>query len=231
MSSGFLRVQSFTSRLAAPLGYVDITVTGSGFSHSFTTDGLGQAPDIEISAPGKCLSLSQSETALPYSVCSIQASKPDWQGLVLEGVQIFDGQVTLAELEMLPSRSDLVETVDIPEHSLYAGTGGSGPAPEESDTAPAILTQVVIPDKITVHLGRPAASAQNVTVSFREYIANVASSEVYPTWAGSPFSGPVLPGAAPAPCGSPPRSRCPRGYEPPRSRLLWAGAASFWSYS
>ena len=35
---------------------------------------------------------------------------------------------------------------------------------------------------ITVHLGKPAASARNVTVSFRSYIANVASSEVYPTW-------------------------------------------------
>ena len=33
-----------------------------------------------------------------------------------------------------------------------------------------------------MHLGKPAASARNVTVSFRDYIANVASSEVYPTW-------------------------------------------------
>ena len=40
----------------------------------------------------------------------------------------------------------------------------------------------VIPETITVHLGRPNESAQNVTVSFRDYIANVASSEVYPTW-------------------------------------------------
>ena len=39
-----------------------------------------------------------------------------------------------------------------------------------------------MPKNITVHLGRPAASARNVTVSFRDYIANVASSEVYPTW-------------------------------------------------
>ena len=39
-----------------------------------------------------------------------------------------------------------------------------------------------IPEEITVHLGRPDESAQNVTVSFRDYIKNVASSEIYPTW-------------------------------------------------
>lgn len=40
----------------------------------------------------------------------------------------------------------------------------------------------VIPQNITVHLGAPDASAQNVTVNFVDYIKNVASSEVYPTW-------------------------------------------------
>lgn len=39
-----------------------------------------------------------------------------------------------------------------------------------------------IPSYITVHLGAPAAQAENVTVSFRDYVKNVASSEVYPTW-------------------------------------------------
>lgn len=44
------------------------------------------------------------------------------------------------------------------------------------------LTQVVIPSSITVHLGAPDAPAENVTVSFLDYIKNVASSELYPTW-------------------------------------------------
>lgn len=39
-----------------------------------------------------------------------------------------------------------------------------------------------IPDSITVHLGPPGSNAQNVTVTFPEYIKNVASSEIYPTW-------------------------------------------------
>ncbi len=45
----------------------------------------------------------------------------------------------------------------------------------------AVLTPV-IPETITVHLGAPDEAAENVTVPFSEYIKNVASSEIYPTW-------------------------------------------------
>ena len=40
----------------------------------------------------------------------------------------------------------------------------------------------IIPSTITVHLGPPSSDSQNVTVSFLDYIKNVASSEIYPTW-------------------------------------------------
>lgn len=39
-----------------------------------------------------------------------------------------------------------------------------------------------IPEQITVHLGTPNSDAENVTVNFPDYIKNVASSEIYPTW-------------------------------------------------
>ncbi len=39
-----------------------------------------------------------------------------------------------------------------------------------------------VPQNITVHLGAPDAYAANVTVSFANYVKNVASSEIYPTW-------------------------------------------------
>lgn len=44
------------------------------------------------------------------------------------------------------------------------------------------MREVVIPDYITVHLGTPSSSANNVRVKFTEYLKNVASSEIYPTW-------------------------------------------------
>ena len=45
-----------------------------------------------------------------------------------------------------------------------------------------MATQPVIPRTITVHLGAPSADAPNVRVPFADYIKNVASSEIYPTW-------------------------------------------------
>ena len=40
----------------------------------------------------------------------------------------------------------------------------------------------IVPNNITVHLGPPDSNAKNITVPFTDYIANVASSELYPTW-------------------------------------------------
>lgn len=45
-----------------------------------------------------------------------------------------------------------------------------------------MLEEIIIPTQVTVHLGRPSASAENLTVDFKYYIKNVASSEIYPTW-------------------------------------------------
>ena len=50
----------------------------------------------------------------------------------------------------------------------------------------------VIPQTITVHLGRPNTPAQNVTVPFTEYIKNVASNEIYPTWPESAIRANIL---------------------------------------
>ena len=45
-----------------------------------------------------------------------------------------------------------------------------------------ITPVVAVPREITVHLGAPEDEAENVTVPFLDYIVNVASSELYPTW-------------------------------------------------
>ena len=49
-----------------------------------------------------------------------------------------------------------------------------------------------VPRTITVHLGLPDQWAENVTVSFPDYVKNVASSEIYPTWEPSAIRANVL---------------------------------------
>ena len=49
-----------------------------------------------------------------------------------------------------------------------------------------------IPQRITVHIGPPSSGGENVTVSFSDYVKNVASSEIYPTWDESALRANIL---------------------------------------
>lgn len=185
-NTGTLRIQTFAARQSAPVEGVTVAVQGDGFTLHCITDATGSAADIPVEAPACALSLDEDNTTRPYAIVSLTAAKPGYRTVRIEGIQIFAGQVTLAQPQMLPvteeDRDIPNAPIIIPPHALFAGSGGSGPQPVQHCT-PRVLDQVVIPKNITVHLGKPAASARNVTVSFRDYIANVASSEVYPTWA------------------------------------------------
>ena len=189
MSSGILRVQTFAARQSAPVPEVTVTVTGpDGESYQFTTDSEGNAPDLTLPTPDEAYSLDENNTTVqPYSTWDVTVSKAGYTPMVLRGVQLFACQTTLAPIELIPAEGDievqgLPTVVEIPPHSLFVNQNSrSGPNPVEACVS-RVLTQPIIPTNITVHLGRPAASATNVTVSFRKYIANVASSEVYPTW-------------------------------------------------
>ena len=187
MMNGILRIQTYRPRQSAPVEGVTVVITGSGFTAHRITDAEGNAEDLAICAPACSLSLDENNTTtLPYAVCSLTARKPGYRTVRIQGIQIFAGQVTLARPEMIPDTEEGKDIVDppviIPTHALFVGNGGSGPAPTNHCTGSRVLDRVIVPKNITVHLGRPAASARNVTVSFRDYIANVASSEVYPTW-------------------------------------------------
>ena len=187
MATGILRIQAFAARQSSPVEGVTVTITGDGFTVTRRTDAEGSAGDVTLTTPDCALSLDENNnTTRPYAVCDLTAFKEGWRTVRIQGVQVFPGQVTLAQPEMIPdteeNRDTPAEPIVIPAHALFAGGGGSGPDPMEN-CVPRVLDRVIIPKNITVHLGKPAASARNVTVSFRDYIANVASSEVYPTWA------------------------------------------------
>ena len=186
MATGILRIQAFAARQSAPVEGVTVNIVGDGFTAARMTDAEGNAADVTLTAPDCALSLEENNTTrLPYAVCSLTASKAGYRTVRIQGIQVFAGQVTLAQPEMIPETEEDRDVenppIVIPPHPLFAGGGGSGRAPADP-CAPRVLDRVIIPKNITVHLGKPAASARNVTVSFRRYIANVASSEVYPTW-------------------------------------------------
>ena len=187
MPSGTLQVYTALAENAAPLPGVTVLVLNEAGTQiaRLTTNDVGSAPELVLTAPDEAYSLDEANaTVRPYAVYQLRAEMTGFQTIELEGVQVFAGQQTVARLQFLPAARTLpeVEPETIPEHPLFAGDGGSGPAPIGQCADARVLSEVVVPKKITVHLARPAVSAANVTVSFQDYIANVASSEVYPTW-------------------------------------------------
>ena len=134
MMNGILRIQTYRPRQSAPVEGVTVVITGSGFTAHRITDAEGNAEDVAICAPACALSLDENNTTtLPYAVCSLTARKPGYRTVRIQGIQIFAGQVTLARPEMIPDTEEGKDIVDppviIPTHALFAGNGGSGPAP------------------------------------------------------------------------------------------------------
>ena len=115
---------------------------------------------------------------------------PDEQELSLPEepvtVPVLASAVGIAAAQDVPSEADDPEPVEavfpMPVTRDLAEENAASRA-AEALTGPRAASQVYVPKYITVHLGAPNnSSARNVTVSFRDYIKNVASSEIYPTW-------------------------------------------------
>lgn len=187
MSTGTLRVEVYVAREALPLAEAVVEVyrenewqTGTPIAR-LITDSSGQTEAITLEAPDADLSQSPHDGVIPYSTYDILVQQSGYQTQLILGVQIFAGVEALQQIEIAPvqGRQPEVAISEIPIHNL-AGP----PQPNLTDYSTGrVLARVVIPQYITVHLGRPSnTSASNVTVSFRNYIKNVASSEIYPTW-------------------------------------------------
>ena len=103
-TSGILRIQAFAARQSAPVEGVTITVSGNGFTAQRTSDSEGNTADLCIETPACRYSLQEGNTTvLPYAVCDLTAAKDGYRTVRIEGVQIFPGQVTLAQPEMIPT--------------------------------------------------------------------------------------------------------------------------------
>ncbi len=195
MDQGILVVAVTTQHNALPVKNAAVEIAGEGETLQVTTDANGRTPRIGLRTPNRDLSLEPGSGQSAYSTYQVTVRAPGYQTIVIRGVQAFGGEemilpVDLTELFLGRDLSEGEELViDIPENTLLDTEMRTPEAPLEqeaqSDAQPMLLRalrDVYIPETISVHLGAPAANARNVSLSFPEYIKNVASSEVYPTW-------------------------------------------------
>lgn len=155
------------------------------FEDFFMTDEEGKTEYIPLYAPARSLSLSETNTERPYETYNVQVRANGFEMQEIIGVQVFAGEYSVLNIELIPTRlqrSSQRNINVIPDHHLLTNEGGNNVGQTPPNTNARILTQIVIPTNITVHLGRPDRSAENVTVPFLYYLKNVASSEIYPTW-------------------------------------------------
>lgn len=150
------------------------------------TDSSGQTPVIELEAPPVEYSLAPSATQ-PYSEYTVTIEAPGYEECVIAGSQVLGDVTSIQNATMLPkAQGQGAESFVIGPHTLYGDYPPKIAEPEIKDiyeTGEIVLSRVVIPEYVVVHDGPPTdSSAQNYYVRYRDYIKNVASSEIYATW-------------------------------------------------
>ncbi len=177
---------------------VQISYTGDPDSiiEEVKTDANGMIPEIQLPAPPLEYSMAPSEYQ-PYAEYTFRISKEGFEDLDISGAEILPN-ATAIQRAVLSPQSDprTFEDIVIPAHTLYGEYPEKIPEDEikPMDTSGEIvLSRVVIPEYVVVHDGTPSDStAKDYYVRYRDYIKNVASSEIYATWPDNTIRANVL---------------------------------------
>ncbi|GMB10521.1 MAG: peptidoglycan-binding protein [Candidatus Improbicoccus devescovinae] len=190
MAIGRLRVNVLSNDQSHPIpeSVVRINQTGdNNIIFEAVTDESGKTDTFELEAPPVDYSL-EPETPKPYSEYDVTVENENYEKITIKGVQIL-ADVTSQQNVLLNLSSSASQSVvfEIQEHVLY-GDYPEKIAEEEikplpSPTGFVVLDSPIIPEFIIVHDGVPDnANAANYWVPYKDYIKNVCSSEIYPTW-------------------------------------------------
>lgn len=187
MAIGYLTMQVRTAHDALPLQGAQITVLDDEQNHVYelVTDENGETRTVPLETVDKRYSLNQDFAGTPYVVYNVLAQMEGFDAVLVSDIPIYDGETAVLPIMLVPmqgqQRGQMQTEIQIgaPAVTMEGERRQEG---EVESAVPYVLRQVVIPNPITVHLGTPASSASNVQVSFPDYVKNVASSEIYPTW-------------------------------------------------
>ncbi|MDE6662592.1 MAG: peptidoglycan-binding protein [Lachnospiraceae bacterium] len=184
-----------------PIQNATITIAYTGTPETVVerleTDSSGQAQEIQLSAPPISYSLTP-ESPMPYSEYNVTVEAPGYEPVMVSGVEVLPDVTAVQNIQMTPTETsrEEEELIVIPDHTLYGEYPPKIPEDEikpMDETGEIVLSRVVIPEYIVVHDGVPSdSSAPNYYVNYKEYIKNVASSEIYATWPESTIYANVL---------------------------------------
>lgn len=200
--AGTLKISVISSIGMIPVENATVSVSYTGDPDSpivvLTTDSSGQTPVVNLPAPPLALSLDPDALEQPYSEYNITATAEGYEPVLVTGSEILADELSLQTIRLQPLAAgpDQEQVVVIPAHTLFGEYPPKIPEDEikpMDETGEIVLSRVVIPEYVIVHDGVPSdSSAPNYWVRYRDYIKNVASSEIYSTWPESTIYANIL---------------------------------------
>lgn len=190
--TGRLRVDVTSILRSYPINGVTVRVFYSGQTgtplREETTDEIGRTKEMELPAPNIDYSLTPS-VEQPYANYDLLVEVPGFESVEIANIEILPDTLAIQNISMMPledAQGESAELFVIPPHTLF---GDYPPKIAEAEIKPVgqsgeiVLSRVVIPEYVVVHDGPPSdTSAANYYVKYKDYIKNVASSEIYATW-------------------------------------------------
>lgn len=199
---GELQINVTSTAGGRPIEEASIAISYTGVPESMLervgTDSSGQTEVLELDAPPEEWSLDPTNERQPYSEYTLDISAPGFEPVSIAGTEILANVRAIQNVRMRPSDvgREEEEVFVIPAHTLY---GEYPPKIAEDEIKPTnesgeiVLSRVVVPEYIVVHDGSPRdTTATNYYVKYKDYIKNVASSEIYATWPANSIRANVL---------------------------------------
>ena len=199
---GELQINVTSTAGGRPIADARISISYTGVPESTLervgTDSSGQTEVLELDAPPEEWSLDPNNERQPYSEYTLDVSAPGFEPVSIAGAEILANVRAIQNVRMRPSDvgREEEEVFVIPAHTLY---GEYPPKIAEDEIKPTnesgeiVLSRVVVPEYIVVHDGSPRdTTAANYYVKYKDYIKNVASSEIYATWPADTIRANVL---------------------------------------
>ncbi|CAH2212290.1 peptidoglycan-binding domain-containing protein [Tepidibacter aestuarii] len=197
MADGSLLVQVIDSKTKTPISgcrvniYSTETDAQKTLAENIPTNEFGQTPVINLPAPDLKYSQKPSDVR-PYSTYVVEVIKDGYIDVIVDGIQILATELAIQNIELDKIQNTRFmrqesEIVVISEHTLWGIFPPKIPeAPNKIIPPPTgfvVLDFPQVPEYIIVHDGSPDDdSAPNYWVRYKDYIKNVASSEIYSTW-------------------------------------------------
>ena len=161
------------------------------------TDSSGKTPMLDLAAPPLEYSMKPVEEQ-PYAEYTVQISADGFEPKEVAGTEVLPQVIAQQPASLMRQRGagEDYQRIVIGPHTLFGEYPPKNPEAEikpVNESGEIVLSRVVIPEYIVVHDGPVGdTNAQNYYVRYKDYIKNVASSEIYATWPDDTIRANVL---------------------------------------